>query len=487
MTREPGRSSADDPHSDRPRKRNWLAKLVDVRPGEGPALALSTAYFFTLLAGYFVLKPVREAMGISGGADRLPVLFSCTMALTMVVVPLFARLVTRVPRRVFIPIVYWVSIASLVVFRLAFALVPESHERWVGYPYFGFVSVMNLFIVSVFWGLMADVWTLDQAKRLYGFIGVGGTAGALVGSFAATVLAKPLHSVNLLWISVGLLLSSILCVRRLVSRHAIHRDEKEAGLDGPGTEVKVAPTAADTWRGIQLVGTHPYLRTIAAYTFLYGLIGTFLYFQQGHVVDRDIPHDKDAQTHYFGLIDTVSQTVTVLIQLFFTGRLIRRFGITFALNTQPVIAFAGWSALALMLFFDARWFPHGAMFVGLTPLLWMVLVVQVMLRASNFATAKPARESLFTVVDREMKYKSKSFIDTFVYRLADFTGGWTFNGLQAAGMALPLIAVVTIPLTAVWILVGRALGRRQRELVAESSAAEIVGNQTSASKSAATA
>jgi AAA family ATP:ADP antiporter len=476
--------SAESPAPQPPRQRNWIATLVDVKPGEGVSLALSTAYFFTLLAGYLVLKPVREAMGISGGADRLPVLFSFTMLLTIIVVPAFARFITRVPRRVFIPVVYGISIGCLLLFRVAFALVPESHELWVGYPYFVFVSVFNLFVVSIFWSFMADLWTLEQAKRLYGFIGAGGTLGAIAGSFAATTLAKPLHSVNLLFISVAMLLLSIVCVRALFSRHGIDRASESGSHDEAA--LKPVPTSADTWRGIQLVWTHPYLRTIASYTFLYGLIGTFLYFQQGHVVEHDIP-DRDGRTRYFGLVDLLAQSATGIIQVFFTGRLIKRLGIGFALNTQPVIAFASWCALAAMLLFGGKWFGADAKLGEYTPVLWMLIAVQVLLRASNYATARPARESLFTVVGREMKYKSKSFIDTFVYRAADFTGGWAFTGLRVLGAATPVIAVITIPLTGVWILVGRALGRRQRELVAESSAAEIVGNQTSASKSAATA
>jgi AAA family ATP:ADP antiporter len=319
---------------------------------------------------------------------------------------------------------------------------------------------------------------------LYGFIGAGGTIGAIAGSFAATTLAKRLHSVNLLFVSVAMLLLSIVCVRALLSRHA--SDFANENRPGDDDALKAVPTSADTWRGIQLVWTHRYLRTIASYTFLYGLIGTFLYFQQGHVVEHDIA-DRDERTRYFGLVDLLSQSATGIIQVFFTGRLIKRLGIAFALNTQPVIAFASWCALALVLVFGTGWFGENAKLAGYTPVLWMLIVVQVLLRASNYATARPARESLFTVVDREMKYKSKSFIDTFVYRAADFTGGWAFTGLQVLGMATSWIAVVTIPLTGLWILVGRSLGKRQRELVAASSAAETVGNQTSASKSAAIA
>ncbi len=457
-----------------------------MKPGEGLTLALSALYFFTLLAGYSILRPVREAMGLSGGADKLPLLFTGTMIGMILVNPAFAWLVTRVRRRVFIPAVYVISIAFLIGFRVAFDLVPKSHETWIAYPYFAFVSVFNLFVVSVFWGFMADLWQLEQAKRLYGFIGAGGTLGAFVGALSTTWLATRMGSLNLLYLSAGMLLLSIGCIQWLMHIHHIDRVGERSRPGDEERHLRGPPTAADTWRGVKLVGTNPYLRTIASYTFLYGLIGTFLYFQQGHLVESGIPN-RDDRTRYFGIVDTVAQSMTGLIQIFFTGRLIKRFGITFALNTQPVIALVGWIALACTMLFGPSLFAPGSRLAGLTPELCVLVVVQVLLRASNFATARPARESLYTVVGREMKYKSKSFIDTFVYRFADATGGWTFAGLQWAGLALPAIAVVTIPLTGVWILVGRALGRRQRELVAESSAAETLGNQTIASKSAAIA
>jgi AAA family ATP:ADP antiporter len=401
--------------------------------------------------------------------------------------PAFAWLVTRVNRRVFIPAVYAVSIACLLGFRLAFEIVPKSHELWVAYPYYVFVSVFNLFVVSVFWGFMADLWQLDQAKRLYGFIGAGGTIGAFGGALLTSWLATRLGTVNLLFVSAGFLLVSIGCIWWLMELHAIDRLGERVRFEDQGGEPRGPPRNSDTWRGMRLVWTSPYLRTIATYTFLFGLVGTFLYLQQGNLVERGIPN-RDERTQYFSLVDWLSQGLTGLVQIFFTGRLIKRFGITFALNTQPVIAFAGWIGVALALTFAPHLVAAGFTIGKLAPELAVLVVVQVLLRTSNFATARPARESLYTVVSREMKYKSKSFIDTFVYRFADATGGWTFAGLKAGlGLGLPVIAMATIPLTVVWIFVGRALGRRQRELVAERSAALADANQTTASKSAAIA
>jgi len=287
---------------------------------------------------------------------------------------------------------------------------------------------------------------------------------------------------------MGLLVGSLVCIQWLMAIHSIDRHgEKLRVADRPG-QIAASPVVrrADIWAGMRLVWTSPYLRAIAAYTALYGLTNTFLYIQQGNLVS-DAIKGRDEQTRFFSQVDFWANSVTFGLQIFLTGRMIRRFGITFALNSQPVIALLGTVAVAVSLFAAPRMAASGIRTFGLPPELFILAVVVVLMKASNFATARPAREALYTVVDREMKYKSKSFIDTVVFRFADFTGAWTFKGLQVIGLALPSIAIVAIPLTAVWILVGRALGRRQRELVAESSVAATLGNQTSASKSAATA
>jgi AAA family ATP:ADP antiporter len=217
------------------------------------------------------------------------------------------------------------------------------------------------------------------------------------------------------------------------------------------------------WRGLKLIISQSYLRWIASYTFLYGLIGTFLYYQQGKLVDLTIL-DRDLRTQYFANIEFWVQLGTVLIQLLLTARLIRWFGITFALISQPAIAVLGWIALSLAMIYGT-WLGSRGFRVGqLAPQLAVLAGVQIVLRISNFATAQPAREALYTVVEREVKYKSKSFIDTFVYRLGDCLGAWAFMGIQAIGVTLTAIAVLTIPIAGVWVFVGRSLGRKQREL-----------------------
>jgi AAA family ATP:ADP antiporter len=443
-----------------------LQRIVSIEPREMRSIAWSWLYFFSLLASTFVLRPLRDSMGLNGGADKYPLLFTGTLVAMILVSPPFVLLVTKLPRTRFIPIVYRVSIACLFAFWLALRFLPASFNLAAAYTFFVWFSVFNLFVVSVFRGFMADIWRLDQAKRLFGFIGVGGTLGALAGSKMASLLAKPIGSVNLLFLSIVLLELAVFSVRRLVVIHRI-----DAVSPGQNIPPPAALSTADIWRGLKLIVSQSYLRWIASYTFMYGLVGTFLYYQQGKLVDLTI-HDRDLRTQYFANIEFWVQLGTVLIQFLLTARLIRWFGITFALISQPAIAVLGWIALSLAMI-HGTWLGTRGFTVGqLAPQLAVLAGVQILLRISNFATAQPAREALYTVVEREVKYKSKSFIDTFIYRLGDCLGAWAFMGIQAIGATLTAIAVLTIPIAGVWVFVGRTLGRKQREFTDESRTSE---------------
>lgn len=426
-------------------------------------------FFFALMTSYGVLKPVREAMGLTGGVDRLPWLFTGTMVAMILVNPLFAWVVTRTRRRTFLPLVYGASIASLLALWIAFEAAPATHEIVVAYAFYVFVSVFNLFAVSVFWGFMADVWTLEAAKRLYGILAAAGTAGMIVGPLLSTWLARPIGAVNLILVSVGFLSVALACLIALLRRHRVDREP-----DGERTATRGAGpvTAADVFRGFEWVGRRPYLRWIAAYVFLHGLLGTYLYLQLQNLVAGAVP-TRDAQTEFFGTLNVWEQSVTVFVQVFLTSRLIRGFGLTFALVTQPTLALLGWCALAYAMNHGAELGAWGLVIGGLTPALTVASVVQVLLRASNYGTVRPAREALFTVVEREVKYKSKSFVDTFVFRFGDACGGWTFKLMQSLSLSLPAIAAATIPLTIGWIVVGKGLGRRQRELTDAPDAARV--------------
>jgi len=432
-----------------------LRRIVDFEPGEFASLAWSSLYFFALLASAFVLRPLRDSMGLSGGADQYPWLFTGTLVAMLLVSAPFAWLVTRLPRKRFIPLVYRASSLCLLAFWAAFEFLPPGATIGASYAFFIWFSVFNLFVVSVFRGFMADIWNFAQAQRLFGFIGLGGTLGALAGSSLASQLAQLIGSTRLIFFSVLLLELAVFAVGRLVVLHRI--DVAPAAAEIP------EPVPADVWRGLKLGARTPYLRWIAGYIFLYGLLGTALYFQQGKLVEATMP-GRDERTAYFAAIEFWAQFGTIGVQLFLTARLMRWFGTTFALVSQPVLALAGALGLALALYQSADWASQGLRIAGLVPELALLALVQIVLRISNFATAQPAREALYTVVEREVKYKSKSFIDTFVYRLGDSLGAWAFLGLLKLQLALAGISLLLAPVAALWIYVGRMLGRRQREL-----------------------
>jgi AAA family ATP:ADP antiporter len=413
-----------------------LRRAVEVRDGEVKALLWSFAYFFFLLSSYYVLRPLRDEMGIQGGVRNLPWLFTGTFAAMLAAVPLFGALVARFPRRRIVPAAYRFFTLSIAVFYGLFMVVDD--DAWVARAFFIWVSVFNLFVVSVFWSLMADLYTSDQGKRLFGFIAAGGSVGALVGPGVTAVLAVPLGPVNLLLVSACLLEAALFCARRLIA--------------GAG---KTATTAGESEAiGGSIVGgfietlRSPYLIGICVYIFLYTATSTFLYLLQAGIVAGAIA-DAAERTRLFATIDLVVGALTLVIQVFGTGRLTVRFGVGVALALSPAVTMAGFALLAM-------W-----------PTVGLLIAVQGMRRAANFAVSRPAREVLYTVVSRDWKYKAKNFIDTAVYRGGDALSGWTFAGLAGLGLGLSGIAAVGLPLALLWLALAGALGRQQRRLAGD--------------------
>jgi len=414
----------------------WLARVVNVRPGEVRALGWSFAYFFCLLAGYYVLRPLRDEMGIAGGVRNLPWLFTATFVVMLAVVPVFGAVVARLPRRLFIPLVYHFFVANIAIFWLLLTLdVGTVHVARV---FFVWISVFNLFAVSVFWSFMADLYASEQGKRLFGFIAAGGSAGALLGPAVTVGLAVPLGPVNLLIVAALLLEAAVLCAWRL---------EPAASQLKPGTTVPTAAAQPDAtglgggWLdGIAMVLRSPYLAGIALWVALLSLAGTFLYFQQANIVAA-ASDDPAVRTRIFATIDLAIGILTIIVQCLATGRLITRFG------AGPAAAFL---PLVFGLGFLALW---------LTPMLWVVIAFQAAQRTANFAISNPARECLFTVLAREEKYKAKNVIDIVVFRGGDAASGWLFAALRGTGLELGAISLATVPVTAAWLALALALGR----------------------------
>jgi AAA family ATP:ADP antiporter len=414
-----------------------LQRLVPARPGELRALAWSFLYFFSLLCGYYVLRPVRDEMGIQGGVENLQWVFTGTFVVMLAAVPLYGWAVARLPRRRLLPAVYLFFIANLLVFHLLMdaGIAPAGTAR----AFFIWVSVFNLFVVSVFWSFMADLFSNVQARRLFGFIAAGGSAGAVTGPALTTALAPLLGPANLLLVSAALLAVALLCIGRLLAWSAT-----PSGTSAQATAA-ARGTGGGLWAGLRQVLVSRYLLGICLYILLYTTLSTFLYFEQAHIV-RDAFDDPGERTRLFAAIDLAVNVLTIVVQLFFTARVVRWLGVGGALALVPLGVAAGLVAL------------------GAFPGLIALVSVQVLRRAGGYAVSRPAREMLFTVVDREARYKAKNVIDTLVYRGGDAASAWLYTGFAALGLGLGAIAFIGVPLALLWAYNGVLLGRRQERL-----------------------
>ncbi|MEH3116240.1 MAG: MFS transporter [Methylorubrum populi] len=424
-----------------------LARLVDVRPGEGPALAWSWAYIFALLASYYVLRPIRDQMGVAGGLENLPWLFLATLVGMLALNLPFAWLVKRLPRARFVPLTYRFFILNILIFAALIAVAEGEAAVWVGRAFFVWLSIFNLFVVSIFWATVVDVFSTDQGKRLFGFIAAGATLGAICGSAVTATLARDVPTWALLLAAAVLLEAAVFAMRglaRLIGRLHEVPEESRAGETIGG----------DVWAGIRRTVASPYLLNIALFLALFSITATFLYFEQAGIAKRSFP-DRGAQTAFFAGVDLAVNALTLGIQLFLTGRITKVFGVGVTLALLPAASIVGFAALAL------------------SPTVASVVVIYVLRRAGNFAIARPVREVLFTVVPREDRYKAKSFIDTVVYRLGDQLGAWSYTGLAALGFGGHAAAVAALPLSAAWLLNALWLGRAQarRQEVAQQEAA----------------
>jgi len=424
-----------------------LRKVVDVKAEEVRALGLGFIYYFLILSSYYVIRPIRDDFGAAGGIENLPWMFTGTLVTMLIANALFAALVARFSRRRFIPIAYRFLIANLLMFFVLLLTISKGQQVWVGRAFFVWTSVFNLFVLSVFWAFMVDVFSTDQGKRLFGFISVGGTLGAIVGAAITATLVQKVGTLNLLLISAVLVELSAQCVRLFPKTIA-----------GPGVPIKKSdvaesPVGGGIWAGIVHNVSSPYLLGISAYMLLYALTSTLLYFQQVGIAASAYP-DRSARTAFFAQIDLLVNILTVLVQAFLTGRLLKWFGVGVTLAILPALSIVGFTTM------------------GLVPTLAVLVVFLTLRRAGNFAIARPARETLFTVVSREDKYKAKNFIDTVVYRAGDQIGAWTSKALTSSGLALTGVSWVALPIAAGWLFASLWLGRKQIAMARETQPKE---------------
>jgi AAA family ATP:ADP antiporter len=421
-----------------------LQRLSRAQPLELSAALWSFVYFFALLASYYVLRPLRDEMAIQLGSGAIHELFSAVFLTMLALVPIFGWLTRRFERRQLLPWLYGFFIANLVVFERVLA-TSDHQSPTVARIFFVWVSVFNLFAISVFWSFMADLFNTEQAKRLVGFISAGGTAGALCGPMLTWLLVKPLGANGLVLVSAALLLICVLAIIKLrhwqALRPPLHTDHAEQAPP------EAATFSGSLWSGILDVIRSPYLLGICGFLFCYSLLSTMLYFQQAELVPKAISNSAD-RTQLLASMDLLVNVVTLLIQLLAFNKLITKLGTRALLIALPMASLLGYTALAAM------------------PMMTTLIALGVVRRAGEYAISKPARETLFNVLPAEQKYRAKNVIDTLVHRTGDTSSAWLINGLQSVGLGANSLLWLAVPISGIWLWVAWLLGGQAQRLEA---------------------
>jgi ATP:ADP antiporter, AAA family len=425
-----------------------LQRFVNIRREEVAPILAAALYFFLVLTALGAVRPAREALGVQRGMDEVVWLFTGTAVVTLLVTPAFGFLVSRFRRLVFISANYLFFAASLLVFHALLVFTPLAIGERSGQVFYVWFSVFNLFVTMVFWALLADRFSSDQGKRFFALIAVGGTLGAIFGPWLAARLAGMLGTATLLLVA-SLFLALAIAAAWLLVRVRPDRAARDDAAPAVAPPVEEAMRiGGNAWAGLRAVFASPYLAGIAGYVLLMTVVATFIYFTRLQMVAA-ATDDLDAQTAMFGNIDMWTQIAVLLLQLTLTGRIIKRFGLGVALALLPLAMALGFLGLAI----------YGSFAV--------LILLEAANRAFQRGLTRPARETLYTVVSREDKYKSKAFIDTFVYRTGDVAGAQVDGLLARLGMGLAGIASVAVPLALAWAALALWLGRAQQHLAGE--------------------
>ncbi|WP_310755461.1 hypothetical protein [Candidatus Palauibacter soopunensis] len=453
-------------------------RILNMRRGEFGLAVLSALFFFLVLCGYFFLRPVREAMGVARGMDDLRWLFAVTSVASLFAVLIFGGVVARTNRRRFIPVAYLFVIACLIGFatlliqdvRAGGGLIGTDAEtglaRGVGYTFYVWLSVINLFSTSVFWSFMVDVFDVDQGKRMFPFIGIGGTLGAFLGgrgaSFVSGLTESPYLPAGLMLIGAGCFALAI-AVMLILDRRAGASDLSRLGADPAGGPVASDGGASETGprrrgdggtrigggalEGLRAVFTSPYLLGVGLWVVFMAISNTLIYFTQANVI-LGATDTFSQRVGSFADFDSLAQLGTLLTQIFITTHLIRKLGVGWTLAILPLVTVLGFVVLAV-------WPIYGVM-----------MIFQAVHRATRYAISRPSRETLFSVVPPAEKYKGKPIVDVFLYRGGDLAGAGIDSLFAMLGLTLAWVAMSTAPLAGMWIVLSVALGRAQARRVA---------------------
>ena len=424
-----------------------LQRLANIRREEAAPTLVAGLFFFCVLTALMVVRPAREALGMQRGIEAIRWLFIGTVVVTLLVNPLFGLLVSRFRRLVFINATYLFFACGLLAFYALLVLAPANIGERTGQVFYVWFSVFNLFATMLFWAVMVDRFSLEQSKRLFGAIAVGGTLGAIFGAWLAGLLAKPLGTPALLLVAVGFILLAIGAASWLTR---LRRDRFEPAWTDPDAapaSTQHAVIGGTAWEGFSAVFRSPYLLAICAYVLILAVMATFVYFTRLQMVAA-LGTNLDMRTATFARIDMITQVATLVLQALVTGHLMKRFGVSVTLALLPITVALGFTGLAI---------------AGSLPAL---IAFEAGFRAVQRGIMRPARETLFTIVPRADRYKSKAFIDTFVYRGGDVIGAQTEGLLGRLGTGLAALASFAVPLALVWMALGLWLGHAQRERAA---------------------
>lgn len=393
-------------------------KWASVLPSEREALLLGFVFHFCVLASYYMVRPLRDALGLSGGADKLQWLFTATFLVMLLMVPLFGALVSRLPATRFVPLIYRFVALTMVMFGVLIA--NQIAPLMVGQVFFVWISIYNLFIVSIFWSVLVDRFSTEQGQRLFGFVAAGGTLGTFIGPLLAATMATKLGPVALTLAAAVLLELAVRCYKALLSR-----------TDAQSCNQSQRSMGGSMLAGITLISRSPYLLGLVLFMLLHTTAATFLYFEQGRIVSGSYS-DVASRTQFFAVVDLIVSALTLIFQLLLTGPLIRFIGVGGALVALPLTTIVAFTAMAL------------------APVPTTVALAQGLRRAIEFAIVRPAREVLWTVVSREEKYKAKNVIETLVYRGGDAASGWLSVGLATVGAGFGAVAIMIVPIAGLW-------------------------------------